>query len=238
MLHPPNSQDWIFTESVLPTETDDDPSGHGTCVASKAVGRTNGVAKASRLVPVKMQYREDDLLEAFIKIISDVVDRRREGKAVIVCSLGTIRRYRPNIIRDQLPPLWQEILGVMDYISDRLNGVLVLSAGNHGWRSSSSDTLPAAVRSNHFLIVGSTTQRGIKTLTSQSSSNTFNRIWAVGDRVACASHNNPEGIVQQSGTSFAAPAVSIRSFRKNLNVSVVDPCARSLVLWLIFSHYQ
>ena len=214
MFHPPRFQDWIFTESVRRTETDDDPHGHGTCVASKAVGRINGVAKASRLVPVKMQYTEDDLLEAFIKVASDIFHHRRQGRAVIVCSLSTIRRYRPNIRYNQLPPLWLDIIKTMSYLSQTLDVVLVIPAGNHGWRSSSSDTLPAAFSDIKFISVGSTTRRGFKALTSQSSPNSFNRIWAVGDRVACASHLYPQQIIQQSGTSFAAPAVSIRNFAR------------------------
>ena len=76
-----------------------DPSGHGTCVASKIAGYSYGVAKNANLIILRMPSEEetDDvfnsgMLLAFQMMVADIVARKRAGYnklPVVSISWGT-----------------------------------------------------------------------------------------------------------------------------------------------------
>jgi subtilisin family serine protease len=86
----PGSIRWIFTSRTVHTQVD--PTGHGTCVASKATGWRLGTAKKSNLVVVKAvvdpQGRVFGLMRGLGLIYEDIRDRGLQGKAVINVSMG------------------------------------------------------------------------------------------------------------------------------------------------------
>jgi hypothetical protein len=80
-------------ETVAPIERND-LTGHGTCVASKAVGGEYGAAKLAKLVVVKMvPIRSEtvtsvDIIQALAITSTDVRDNGLQGKAVVNLSHG------------------------------------------------------------------------------------------------------------------------------------------------------
>jgi subtilisin family serine protease len=83
---------WVPKDTPLNKQTDE--GGHGTCVASKAVGNKFGVAKSADLVLVKPVYRdkdrvmEADIIRRFSVINKDVNNYKLQGKAVVNISIG------------------------------------------------------------------------------------------------------------------------------------------------------
>ena len=201
MLHPPDPESWIFTRKSDKSRKDTHPGGHGTCVASKAVGSINGVSKASHLVPVKIAYNSESLSEAFEKILDDVHIHRRGGAAVIVCSVGS--RSEKNIPSESFAVLY----GTMELLSGEFNILVVFSTGNHADRQLRVGTYPAieAIPLVGQITVGSTTYHGVRSTFSQANLLT---LWAPGKNVACAGLQGEGQTVVKTGTSFAAPAVS------------------------------
>ena len=217
MVHPPKPEDWIYTSDLTKderSEKDDHPQGHGTCVASKAVGRFYGVSKSSYLVPVKLKYSSDSLLEAFILILDDVRLKNRYP-AVLICSLATQKAYKNPEEPSLLPEPWNSSLGIMLHLNDRHYFVrLVVAAGNYGKRSKVVDTYPALLAEfkepflgTAIIAAGSTSKTGLRSSFSQQTVEERIMIWAVGEDITCAGIGNSHETVLKSGTSFAAPAV-------------------------------
>ena len=76
----------------------DDYDGHGTCVASLAVGNILGVSRHSKLVCVQAVEEEDAFIDivdmdfvvdSFNTAIKNIVDKNRKGKSVLNWSYGT-----------------------------------------------------------------------------------------------------------------------------------------------------
>lgn len=77
-----------------------DPTGHGTCMASKAAGSNYGIAKNANLVFVKHPPSQDPSLAArdalefdsfltgLTMILDDVIKYKLQGKAVVNFSFG------------------------------------------------------------------------------------------------------------------------------------------------------
>ena len=104
------------------------------CIASKAVGKVNGVSKMSRLVPVKIKYDSDSLLEAFTLILDDVVGRRITD-AVVVYPVSTRTAYAVPHTLNEILELWLQLMEILDQLALRGRTVVVLAAGNHRVRS-------------------------------------------------------------------------------------------------------
>lgn len=86
-------------------KTDDDPDSHGTMVASKALGRTYGVAKDTTLIPAKFHKagRFPEIFEVLAKVFLDILARKNgingtPPKAVIVLPQVAGIRITPNMI--------------------------------------------------------------------------------------------------------------------------------------------
>jgi len=82
MTHPP--EEWHYGRRVPENvRTDDDPSSHGSCVASKATGVVNGVSKRSHLVMLKIDNTAPNVIWGFATALDDIVAKNRQGRAVI-----------------------------------------------------------------------------------------------------------------------------------------------------------
>lgn len=112
-------------------ETDDDTgAGHGTAVASKALGKIYGVAKGATLISVKLTDDPagmSDALELVGEAISD--DEERAKKSVVIMSKNCIGKEisREDAIKTAYG---RELAGLLNFILKRRVPV-VLSAGNH-----------------------------------------------------------------------------------------------------------
>ena len=212
MRHPPRPESWLFTTDSDKSRKDTHPRGHGTCVASKAVGSINGVSKASHLVPVKIAYNIESLSEAIEAILDDIHTHRRGGAAVIVCSVGT-RSTIMNLRAGSLRPLYDAV----EILNSEFNIMVVYSAGNHAEREREIDTYPAFAAQPYDgqITVGSTTSYGVRSTFSQANHLT---LWAPGEKVACAGLQGEGQTVLKTGTSFAAPAV-----RSTIYLMCVNP---------------
>lgn len=77
-------------------QTEDDPTGHGSCVISKVAGARYGVAKLVTIVSLKHRYeinkpnaiKESSILENLSLVAADVKSRSLGGKAVLNLSFG------------------------------------------------------------------------------------------------------------------------------------------------------
>ena len=69
--------------------------GHGSCCASKAVGRSVGIARKADLVAVVLDLRPFSILKAWQAVVLDVQQNGLRGKAVIGYSLGS--KYPSNL---------------------------------------------------------------------------------------------------------------------------------------------
>lgn len=99
-----NTPRWLYIFPGLkgkdPTETD--PSGHGTCVLSKAAGATYGVAKSASVVIVKCpgdsvvacgeKLANVAIFEGF-NIIADDIAARNSGRAILNLSFVFMGKY-------------------------------------------------------------------------------------------------------------------------------------------------
>ena len=74
--------------------TDADPHGHGTCMASIAMGNKDGVARKASLTVVRSDVISDRNLSAEIwidvlaKVYEDVIKNKAQSKAVVSMSIG------------------------------------------------------------------------------------------------------------------------------------------------------
>jgi hypothetical protein len=97
---------WIHTGPLHDPHSQDDPRGHGSCVASKAAGLNFGTAKKATLVVVKINPRHWGSTTATIQGLAaaalDIMQHALEGKAV-VCFAHTIVDI-PYIVPTGMPP--------------------------------------------------------------------------------------------------------------------------------------
>lgn len=208
MPWPPQPDEWHYAYGVSPTTTDDDLSGHGSCVASKAAGWNAGVSKNSRLVVMKSLLTVADVNFAFAAALDDVVEKHRQGRAVVVFPATSIQTFNAG---SDLPRNWRSVKELIQSLF--FNGVpVVTAAGNNAARSSSLDTLPAlwglGFESFPLIVVGAATTDGSTARFSQGAANPDAIVWAPGESVVCANGPSSAGLSVRSGTSFAAGMVS------------------------------
>ena len=95
--------EWHYGPNVRRTESDDDPQGHGSCVASKAAGWKTGVSKNSRLVVMKSSHSLQDITFAFFTAFEDIMAKSREKKAVVLYPRTSLRTFVDD---SHLRPEW------------------------------------------------------------------------------------------------------------------------------------
>jgi len=83
----PGSIYWLHLPGDPPNRSDED--GHGTCVASKVVGATYGVAKRANIVVVKIKEDDhrisiSDYIAAWGVVARDINAHDLRGRAVVV----------------------------------------------------------------------------------------------------------------------------------------------------------
>lgn len=118
---------WLFSLKARKSQSDPDPNAHGTCICSKILGREYGVAKKPNLVFVKTSRQSSSVLDAFSKIILDLVQREIEGEnvkgyTVINISLG-MKAEGYLVFLAQ----WGKFIR---YLMKNFQAVIVASAGN------------------------------------------------------------------------------------------------------------
>ena len=110
---PPHTE-WHFppdSPSSFRSYTDSSPRGHGSSVASKAVGSKTGVCKNCHLVVLKVGDETfDDTLWAFEEALQDVIKRRRQGKAVILYPMDSADIFAPGDEMAEEYWAWRELI--------------------------------------------------------------------------------------------------------------------------------
>ena len=166
-----------------------DNSGHGTHVASIAIGSTidlgvMGVASKSKILSMKVLNKDN--IGEWENVIRGIYLSIELGADIINMSLGAISA--PSSVEQAI-------------IEALKQGIyIVASSGNHG---SSSELYPAAY--DGVISVGASDQQDEKWILS--SGNEVD-VYAPGVAVAGAFHQDNQSIAFYSGTSQAAPHVS------------------------------
>ena len=190
-----------------------------SCVASKAVGRRNGVSKNSHLIIMKSLPSALGFHMALADTLSDIVLKRgggRKGPSIIVIAGGS---DVPVTSRDTTPQPWGRIHNILfQFVADpNLETVIVTNAGNSARRCPYVDTYPAIWAGKHTplrhsegsviprVVVGAATNQGAVATFSQNQGPPT--IWAPGYANECANGQGSSGISIGQGTSFAAPMV-------------------------------
>ena len=212
MVHPPSVKDWIFAQKTDQTYIDD--SGHGTSVASKALGYKSGVSKNSRLIIVKCSLTTIAASSAFKRVVENITTTGRGGKAVVVMSrTSTGQGIKPGARRGHYEYIQDKIGALRD-----LNVPVVVSGGNGGAEHKEVNGFPALLGRfsgdpTSLIAVGAVDKQGKIAGFSQHPKDAgwgaF--LWAPGVEVICAENGTRSGYRSRSGTSFAAPMVNFLS---------------------------
>lgn len=207
MPWPPELDEWHYAYGVSDSATDDNLAGHGSCVASKAAGWKTGVSKNSQLVVMKSLPTVADVNFAFAAALDDIIEKDRQGKAVVVYPATSIQTFTA---RSVLPRNWRSVNELIQELFAQ-DVVVVTGAGNNAASSSALDTLPAmwALAEDFPLIVaGAVTTDGTIARFSQGAVASSEIVWAPGESVVCANGPSSPGLAVRSGTSFATAMVS------------------------------
>ncbi|GJC92745.1 alkaline serine protease [Colletotrichum higginsianum] len=172
---------------------------HGTCSASKIVGRTTGTAKRANLVAVRIDETDWGVVSGLRAAAKDIFDRKLNGKAVVSISVYA-RPHFPHIMD-----------GVRDAVEAlvSLDVPVVCPSGNKGIRGEvvEVDGLPALLAKDlPVIVVGSVNRTLEKSYFSQQGD--LVTTWAVGENVRCADYKQPSELMTNTGTSFSGPQVA------------------------------
>ncbi|KAJ3545794.1 hypothetical protein NM208_g2326 [Fusarium decemcellulare] len=215
----PGKKRWIFSAQAT---GEDDPDGHGSCCASKAVGKSVGVAKKADLVVVKLKMTSWSLLKAWQAVVLDVKENGLQGKAVVSNSKACKYTYislKPEVaLTFALAIGWrverdeQWFIGVLEMLLknlEELDVVVVSSAGNFGmmyevntYPSKFADRLP-------IIVTGAVDNKG--QLAEFSQTGELVTTTAPGVQVKCVAKSGVSSYQvgpETSGTSFSTPAVA------------------------------
>ncbi|KAK1579312.1 peptidase S8/S53 domain-containing protein [Colletotrichum navitas] len=171
---------------------------HGTCVASKAVGVTTGVAKRANLVGVRIDFTEFGLLRGLQAAANEIKQKGLKGKAVVTTS---ILMRAPNTI--YTTSMRSVIRGLIS-----LDVPVVAAAGNK-FRDglAEPDKLPAVMAKEFPVIVVGSAGTDFKIAPTSKRGNLVTT-YAIGANIKCADPLDQTGLATDSGTSFAAPQVA------------------------------
>ena len=196
------------------TPTDDDPLGHGTFVASKAVGRINGVARNGILIAVKSTRKLSDVIAALDQTILDVATHGQgRNPSVVVCTLAIKKKWRRNAwmppIKDRLWAIFRDQLTVLG----QMNTVVVISGGNSADRAGESQVsnfeFPKLFRNDETLpvIVASATNQHGQPANWAQSLESMREVWAPGEMLRGATIGDGDRFTECSGSSGTAGVV-------------------------------
>ena len=210
MPYPLEDDEWHYAYGASKSTTDDDLSGHGSCVASKAAGWKTGVSKNSQLVVMKSLPTLADINFAFAAALDDIIVKRRQGRAVVLYPANSIQTFSA---KSPLPRNWRSVQELMQDLFAQ-NVVVVTGSGNNAARSSAVDTVPAIWASDPdfpLIVAGAAKLDGTVAPFSQGWAMSSDVVWGPGDSIVCANGPSAPGLAVRSGTSFAAAMVSISS---------------------------
>ncbi|KAL0930143.1 alkaline serine protease Alp1 [Colletotrichum truncatum] len=183
-------------------------SNHGTCVISKIVGKTVGVAKRANLITVRMDTTpgEFDLVKAWQTIRNDIEKKGLHGKAVVTTSIVTYPTKKPEYNKQLATDLLKVLRSIL-----AADVPIVCSAGNDADKKGGSvtpNTLPSVLAKYlpSIIVVGAATLDG--RMTSFSQRGDLLSTWAVGEDIQCADYESLTGLYTDSGTSYAAPQIA------------------------------
>ncbi|KAF4341971.1 serine ase 2 [Fusarium beomiforme] len=198
----PGRKRWIFSKGA---SGENDPDGHGSCCASKALGSTVGVAPKADLVAVKLQMTSWSLLKAWQAVVLDVQQNRLQGKAVVSNSKASIA-WRVN----QNEKWFRDVLETLLKNLEALDVVVVSSAGNFGAIVDEVNTYPSLFADRLPIIVtGAVDNNG--RLADFSQGGPLVATTAPGVAVKCAAMSGTSAYQagqESTGTSFSTPAVA------------------------------
>ncbi|KAF2105639.1 peptidase S8/S53 domain-containing protein [Lophiotrema nucula] len=192
-------------------DSDEDPQtqGHGTMVASKALGLKYGIAKKATLVNVKILDDSTTMQEAFELIWEDLSEyhKERAAKAVVVISrhiqdiYSSHQAAMDDPMGDALHSMFKDIIN--------LGVPIVCSSNNHAGpplNRKAIDTIPPILSSGEapLIVVGAATADGKRAVYSQGEG--YVTLYAPGKVKAQTKIDGQEKEVD--GTSFAAPVVA------------------------------
>lgn len=190
---------WIYANGVAETEVDDDPSSHGTCLASKIAGREYGVAKKASLIVVKRSLKLSSWLDAMVKVANDLRRRARAGERIAGYNVISMQTSSPRMDKYSLVKIRYLILKYLE----KYGVIFVCTPGNHA----SHVNIPASFSPKIPIIpVGSVDIWG--DATPSSPRGPAITVSAPGSSVQCAKGTGIAGSQRLSGTSVAAPAVA------------------------------
>ena len=221
MKFPPQDNDWIYAPNIgVKRPTDEKPAGHGTCVASKAVGARYGVARNARLAPVKIKTDTIGLLTAFSQTIDDIQMKQRVGSSVVVMPLSSNYEFKTEDL-DNLNEPWSSLSSYLMRLKE-LKTVVVAAAGNNAFGGGNTEvnSLPALFAGDEryrwpVIAVGAVDNFGVKVPSSQKfpdpppgSGREYLFAWASGQQITCpGTARSAGGYITRDGTSFAAGMV-------------------------------
>lgn len=212
---------WYYSPSIrksnkaTPQDDSTDKYGkrnfHGSCVASKVIGATDGVSRTSQLTIFKVSSLLSDATWAFAAV-------RNSRIPIVVYPWAYINTATTQLRRD--------LSTIKDIISDILEGggIVVVSAGNAQHRSALADTFPSTLEGDFrrtlqpnrhaFIVVGAVRSStsfwseagSIAKFSQRSLLGASGEYWAPGEAIRCA---GPNGHQMADGTSFAAPMVGL-----------------------------
>ena len=95
----------IVAEGSTDADIDTSRNGHGTCVASIAGGIQYGVSEKSKFVVVKSGNDAIGVVDAWFRIVEDIVINRFLRNAVVVRPTGSIKTFDIHALMN-IPERW------------------------------------------------------------------------------------------------------------------------------------
>lgn len=135
------SIDWVFALGTVskPSKKNSDPTGHGTCIASKITGRNNGVADSASISFVKTKPLIGSFLDALAKVFNIVQSSKEPVRGFTVLHISG--SFVPNQLGDpELARMRDLIQALVGY-----QVIIVTSAGqsDNGNQDPIINTYPA-----------------------------------------------------------------------------------------------
>ncbi|KAJ5804843.1 hypothetical protein N7474_010730 [Penicillium riverlandense] len=194
-----------------------DPTGHGTCVADKAIGQVYGAAKGAslKMVPFVDIGDNDWMLAGLEAIVEDIKEQKEASNGAFfpVVSLSYALGHQSDSDHRKYRSYYKQMVD--------LGAVIVVAAGNDKQKGRENvDQIPALFAqeddfADSMVVVGSVDVDGYPSRFSQGGP--LVQVWAPGTvnsndpklwGVECALPTGTTGYARKEGTSFAAPTVA------------------------------
>lgn len=206
---------WMFAGPFASQEKNDanaNSDGHGTSMASAAIGVQDGSSKRSGLTMVRADTRSTDDQSKLapltwldgIKQVYDDVKKNHKGKAVLSMSWG----FSDNIdsdteaqknLRNALKDLYVKVLKPL--VGD-LDTPALISAGNNAQFTPETNTIPAVLAESlvtDLIIVGGVQEDGSHADYYQTAK--YVKVYAPADDIETAGSVNDKDYIKIDGTS-------------------------------------